>query len=135
LALKATYRAQGDHLHVRLRGEFEPASARQIFAEALSECVRSGLHKVVCDARDTSRPLLASEKVLVGFSVEGDYRRYAQTAGEPIRLGMLLPPERISHYQPLREILEALGMGYAVFEDLDELTRWLDAVQEPTVPE
>ena len=125
MAYEPEISAKRDHLLVISHGEFDLAGGRRLFAELLREAHATGLSRILIDNRLLAKPLAATEKALLGLSLEGPYLDYLDRGGPPLRAAFLVLDGWLMPFRPLVDQLNAVGLEAQTFSDVAAMSEWL----------
>lgn len=121
--------AKPDHLLVLSHGEFDVEGGSRLFGDLLVAVRETGLSRIVVDNHGLERRVAATEKALLGFSVEGPYLNHLAAGGPPIRMAFLVPQNWLLPFRPLADHLNSIGLDTETFSDPDAMSEWLGVSQ------
>lgn len=117
--------AESDRLVVLSRGELDIEGGTRLFDELIRRAGETGLSRILIDNRELGKPLAATEKVILGFHLEGPYLDHLSRGGSPLRVAFLLPAEFFMPLRPLSDHLNSIGLAAEAFSDPHAANRWL----------
>jgi hypothetical protein len=118
-----------DHLLVVSRGEFDLDAGSRLFSDLLREARATGLSRILVDNRLLASPLAATEKAVLGVSLEGAYLDYLSQGGPSLRVAFLVLENWLFPYRPLADHLNSIGLEAETFSDPEAMNEWLGVSQ------
>ncbi len=91
----------------------------------LVACRDAKVAKVLIDFRKLGGDVHATEKIVYAWKIEEHYRNHLSTGGQNLQIAYVGQSPLVSTYEPGVEIVESMGLPFALFEDSRKAIEWL----------
>ena len=125
MALNVEFVQHTEYLEIIVTGTYDMEDAIDKFPRVLAACRNTKIAKALIDFRRLGGIVHATEKVLYAWKIEEHYRNHLSTGGQNLQIAYVGQSPLVSTYEPGVEIVESMGLPFALFEDSRKALEWL----------
>ncbi len=125
MALNVEFVQHTEYLEIIVTGTYDMEDAIDKIPRVLAACRNTKITKALIDFRRLGGIAHATEKVLYAWKIEEHYRNHLSTGGQNLQIGYVGQSPLVSTYEPGVEIVESMGLPFALFEDSRKALEWL----------